>query len=250
MRSPRFTVRRLMVVVAASATAFAVPGWTDHRRAEFLRVAAWHDEESFIASAFWGGCPGFARRKPYHQYMARKYRDAALHPWLPVEPDPPEPEDALMKLPKLTTRRIMVLVALAAVAFGVVAWMHRRAERFRAAPRSFSRRGPCITGRWPRPRSTPGTGLACRPPGEFSKSWASMSSGSRTIGRSFAIVRMPRSLRQSPVICRSPWISRARIAKPGKVSVRSSRDGWASAGRGLDPRPIAPGAQQSDARRR
>jgi hypothetical protein len=27
----------------------------------------------------------------YHAAMARKYENAARHPWLPVEPDPPEP---------------------------------------------------------------------------------------------------------------------------------------------------------------
>jgi hypothetical protein len=28
---------------------------------------------------------------PYHAAMARKYRHAARYPWLPVEPDPPNP---------------------------------------------------------------------------------------------------------------------------------------------------------------
>jgi hypothetical protein len=31
------------------------------------------------------------RKIDYHAAMARKYRAAARHPWLPVEPDPPEP---------------------------------------------------------------------------------------------------------------------------------------------------------------
>lgn len=32
------------------------------------------------------------RRTAYHAAMARKYRRAARYPWLPVAPDPPEPE--------------------------------------------------------------------------------------------------------------------------------------------------------------
>jgi hypothetical protein len=28
----------------------------------------------------------------YHKALAQKYRGAARYPWLPIEPDPPEPE--------------------------------------------------------------------------------------------------------------------------------------------------------------
>jgi hypothetical protein len=31
-------------------------------------------------------------RADHHASLARKYEHAALYPWLPVEPDPPEPE--------------------------------------------------------------------------------------------------------------------------------------------------------------
>jgi hypothetical protein len=31
-------------------------------------------------------------RADYHASLARKYEHAARYPWLPVEPDPPEPE--------------------------------------------------------------------------------------------------------------------------------------------------------------
>ena len=34
----------------------------------------------------------FSQRTEYHADMARKYRHAARYPWLPVEPDPPEPK--------------------------------------------------------------------------------------------------------------------------------------------------------------
>jgi hypothetical protein len=33
-----------------------------------------------------------ARRIAYHESMMEKYARAARYPWLPVEPDPPEPE--------------------------------------------------------------------------------------------------------------------------------------------------------------
>jgi hypothetical protein len=33
----------------------------------------------------------FQRKLEYHAAMARKYRHVARFPWLPVEPDPPEP---------------------------------------------------------------------------------------------------------------------------------------------------------------
>jgi hypothetical protein len=32
------------------------------------------------------------RRAAYHERLGQNYRRAARHPWLPVEPDPPEPE--------------------------------------------------------------------------------------------------------------------------------------------------------------
>jgi hypothetical protein len=32
------------------------------------------------------------RRIPYYAAMARKYRHATRYPWLPIEPDPAEPE--------------------------------------------------------------------------------------------------------------------------------------------------------------
>lgn len=31
-------------------------------------------------------------RAEHHELLARKYEQAARHPWLPVEPDPPEPD--------------------------------------------------------------------------------------------------------------------------------------------------------------
>jgi hypothetical protein len=35
---------------------------------------------------------GLVRKIFYHESLARRYERAARYPWLPVEPDPPEPE--------------------------------------------------------------------------------------------------------------------------------------------------------------
>jgi hypothetical protein len=32
------------------------------------------------------------KKSAWHAALAEKYRHATLYPWLPVEPDPPEPE--------------------------------------------------------------------------------------------------------------------------------------------------------------
>jgi hypothetical protein len=32
------------------------------------------------------------KKSAWHAALAEKYRHAALYPWLPVEPDPPEPK--------------------------------------------------------------------------------------------------------------------------------------------------------------
>src|SRR5437870_1763631 len=45
------------------------------------------DRASMIeAASYW------KRATAFHAEMSRKYSYAARHPWLPVEPDPPEPE--------------------------------------------------------------------------------------------------------------------------------------------------------------
>jgi hypothetical protein len=38
-----------------------------------------------------------ATQADYHAVLARKYRAAASHPWLPVEPDPPPPRLSVMR---------------------------------------------------------------------------------------------------------------------------------------------------------
>ncbi len=99
MRWPRvrFTVRRMMVAVAGVAVVLVL--YQRHRT--FERLAADHRNAAMIARPIriisrqprrwiWMLLPS-----PYHERedeLARKYERAARYPWLPVEPDPPEPQ--------------------------------------------------------------------------------------------------------------------------------------------------------------
>jgi hypothetical protein len=95
-------MRRLMVAVAVAA--LGSTGWQAWaRRPErsygFYRLALVHGRKAELytiggrANCF--GMPGEAinpRRAAYHSSLAWKYEWAGRHPWLPVWPDPPEPE--------------------------------------------------------------------------------------------------------------------------------------------------------------
>jgi hypothetical protein len=95
MRLPRFrfTVRRLMVLVAIAAVISAL-GITVERRGRFGWIAVGHrahvpkhmppTKPVGMDDTVW--CP-----IEWHESMARKYEYAAHHPWLAVAPDPPEP---------------------------------------------------------------------------------------------------------------------------------------------------------------
>jgi hypothetical protein len=102
MRLPRlrFTVRRLMLVVALGAYDTGCR-WFSHRQ-RCLEMTAMH---KWASDTFRGrmrnNAPAFYpteadrrwanRRAEYHERMALRWTRAAAHPWLPVEPDPPEP---------------------------------------------------------------------------------------------------------------------------------------------------------------
>jgi hypothetical protein len=119
----RFTVRRLMVGVAILGMTFGgyLQAWRLVRlserysgrvlnyrvleaRAEFTSGMTWAEwrarseqiERANARDGFKLGRvypPELARRLlPYARGMALKYEYAASHPWLPVAPDPPEPE--------------------------------------------------------------------------------------------------------------------------------------------------------------
>jgi hypothetical protein len=115
MRLPRvrFTVRRMMIAVAVGSIACAAIHWIE-LRGECRREAQWHegvleDLETIRTNGFYPYCsrggspvthleyneataPLHARLVAHHDIMRRKYERAARWPWLPVEPDPPEPE--------------------------------------------------------------------------------------------------------------------------------------------------------------
>ena len=101
MKLPRFTVRRLMVHVAILALAMAfldnvAMPWAARRSEEFRELGQYHRGVSWTIHpvdrnrrrAGWNS----ARLLEYHARMAEKYDRAARFPWLPVAPDPPEPE--------------------------------------------------------------------------------------------------------------------------------------------------------------
>jgi hypothetical protein len=121
---PRFTVRRLMLAVAIVALlAGAERLWRRSRAFSYLadehglRYDYWReegldhatgaakhrdlaiigDEESRqqhrrLAVQEGEIAADLAKTAAYHERLWRKYEHAARYPWLPVEPDPPEPE--------------------------------------------------------------------------------------------------------------------------------------------------------------
>jgi hypothetical protein len=104
MRLPRvrFTVQRLMIVVAVVGVSTAYVG----RCAAYLRRAYGHEQKSKELSDRWdialNRCltpDGYEKyrlefhdRAIDHRSVGARYRHAAWRPWLPVSPDPPEPE--------------------------------------------------------------------------------------------------------------------------------------------------------------
>jgi hypothetical protein len=85
MRPPRFSVLRLMAVVAVSAAALVL--YVRHER--FTGLAKLHRDEVTKLSDL---CR--ISRKPYEHHVAlvAKYERAARLPFLPVAADPPMPE--------------------------------------------------------------------------------------------------------------------------------------------------------------
>jgi hypothetical protein len=98
----RFTVRRLMVAVAAagamSAAVAAIRARSERFRslAEYhaARVAMWSrgSEGRYRVWVDWRGERVSRAASGWHADLAGKYERAARHPWLSVAPDPPEPK--------------------------------------------------------------------------------------------------------------------------------------------------------------
>jgi Tfp pilus assembly protein PilE len=107
MRLPqsRFTIRRMMVAVAIVAcllaAAMAYRSYEGNRRiAKFEARANYHAMMDLMTRVERYGPTGAGYndhihvrtpRNDFHILMHKKYERAALNPWLPVAPDPPEP---------------------------------------------------------------------------------------------------------------------------------------------------------------
>ena len=106
MRLPRFrlrfTVRRLMVAVAIVGILLGAWIGLERRRVWLQGLLERHQDRAQLCELY--KFIGKLDRKPaawiarhqarfeHHLAMMRKYERAARHPWLPLAPDPPEPE--------------------------------------------------------------------------------------------------------------------------------------------------------------
>ncbi len=94
MRRPRFTVRTLMIAVAVFAGGTSILLGLRNRKREFRAYVQIHraDAARLIRQHHPRDSALLQRRVEHHLKMGVKYERAARYPWLPVEPDPPEPE--------------------------------------------------------------------------------------------------------------------------------------------------------------
>jgi hypothetical protein len=93
MRLPRLrlTVRRLMLAVAAVALVIW-SGRLYQLRQMFLEKT--EDNKLAILQLDAGISCYTEDHMTWHEEMKQKYERAARYPWLPVEPDPPYPDDS------------------------------------------------------------------------------------------------------------------------------------------------------------
>ena len=95
MPRPRFTLRWMMVAVAVSALMLGCWAVIVRRRDRFESLASFHRGMTgpMTIRTFAPEAPIFETATGrWHYELARKYDNAARYPWLPVSPDPPEPE--------------------------------------------------------------------------------------------------------------------------------------------------------------
>jgi hypothetical protein len=111
MRRTRFRLRTLMIAVAVVSIPLAVWATIEARRVRFLRAAAYHKSQIICIIAYSVG-DGTGRgvfhstpqgeivsdaRVAYDLWRVQlwmKYEKAAEHPWMPVAPDPPPPDES------------------------------------------------------------------------------------------------------------------------------------------------------------
>jgi hypothetical protein len=107
MRLPRYRLRTLPIAVAVAALGMGTIVGLARRRESYLRRAAQHRKLSNDARLYaifidrrlhWGPSEperaemaAYERRGDYHAALQAKYERAARYPWLPVDPDRPEP---------------------------------------------------------------------------------------------------------------------------------------------------------------
>ncbi|WP_435010913.1 hypothetical protein P12x_002203 [Tundrisphaera lichenicola] len=115
MRPPRLSTRRLMLIVAVMAVILAVASTLIRRRARFQVARDFHFSRSIYTTPkeeneirFYDAAGNLLyrfdtpaptpeqrrlrqARHDWHVRLSVKYGEAARRPWLPVEPDPPEP---------------------------------------------------------------------------------------------------------------------------------------------------------------
>lgn len=102
---PRFTVRGLMIAGAVAGVVMAARELSGRRAGYLMRAGehssqAWHLREAARNTAWYGhGLTDLRhyrerseRAATWHDSLRSKYERAARSPWLPVGPDPPEPE--------------------------------------------------------------------------------------------------------------------------------------------------------------
>jgi hypothetical protein len=120
--SSRFTVRRLMVAVAFVGMALGVIDLWKRRERFGRRAALLREAELFhrIQSTRWDAVQEI-EAADWLGRLADKYERAARYPWLPVAPDPPEPEWQPMKSSRSMIARLMITVAVVAIV--LAAWV-------------------------------------------------------------------------------------------------------------------------------
>jgi hypothetical protein len=89
MKFPRFTTRHLLSLIALADLALGFTAWMERRAVAFRALADFHAERSRQVSY---ACRINSKLLEYHEALAGKYKTAAERPWMPVEPDAPEPE--------------------------------------------------------------------------------------------------------------------------------------------------------------
>jgi hypothetical protein len=95
MQLPRFTTRRLMVLVAVVSLLLAIGVGLQRRKARFKRLWLYHAGLTGPGTmASFEPFPTFyhTAKGRWHHRLSEKYKEAFLYPWLPVRPDSPPPE--------------------------------------------------------------------------------------------------------------------------------------------------------------